>query len=86
MAETKLKDCANVHCDRFLSVNSKHLLCPRCRNYDRRVADKPPSWSRNRYTNLCRWGSLLWHAAPKNTFKGFEPFDNEVNPQIRKRA
>ncbi len=89
----EVKACGTVNCEMTLSINSKHNLCPRCRNYDKRIASQTPHWARHRHATLCRWDTLLVAAAPKSTFKNVEPIaelvprkQNGTVTQIRKRA
>jgi hypothetical protein len=94
----EVKACkAPLGCDRTLPASSKHILCVRCRQYDRNAADRSPRWLSERFENVSRWRGLLSQHLPKKDRErqsaGLRALPQTTNgnnnpkiEQIRKRA
>lgn len=91
MAKAKeVKPCARGDtCDRTLPLNSKHILCKRCRGHDKKVADQNPEWLRNRLTSCARWSCSYAEHLPKRERSNVEVVQfrpRATHTEMRKRA
>lgn len=89
----EVKRCAHLDtCDRTLPLNSKHILCPRCRAHDKRTSGRDPGWLKEHIVSCARWTNAYTEHLPKKDRANFtieytleSPPRNNVTP-LRKRA